>query len=422
MPGTASIGASGYNFGQGGYGNYQRIQLPGMGGSGQIKGQNKFDNEDSASHFRRGILFYFGNCQIPSITQRKLTTSISVATGASKNYSIVSAMQNVKSASPAATQIATIVQQALAEAPAWAANFAAQAANEIKSQLPIAITGMLSKIGYVPGASNIVSVATNLKTAIQKTRAASKAADLAPALRSGEPLVIVDALRKQLSHDAKVALGKALYNAAQVVAAALTAGAALAGAQLVDAIAGFLGYIWDLFNRIFERILLEAFFKACKLKYQSNDKIISDTWQFRLWFSPWVGALPIIASHCICSKITGSYFGFLSALVDDTVPQPKTTYERINAGLWGSRSKLEVAYSNYVSLQREATEYARDYYYHFSSHDKMVQMSLTATESGGVDLTNGAAAQSVGYFRRFCMWAGSKLGVSDSSLYDAMPA
>ncbi|HEV2331433.1 MAG TPA: hypothetical protein VGY56_21835 [Verrucomicrobiae bacterium] len=397
MP-TANITSSGYNFGRGGYSNYQRIQLPQR--NNKIPGQNKFDNEDSASHFRRGILFYFGNCILPARPSRsdKLTTG---SKGLYRIEQVVSKTVNVKNASPSAVKLADMVSQAMADAPAWASTFAAEAANEIKSKLPAVMQGMLSAAGNVnvPGVSNVIKIGTNLKTVIKKGWTLYQSSGIEQALRSGEPILIVNSLRKQLSDDVKVAMASVVYHAAQVIAATLTSGVALAVTQLVDSLVQWVAYIWDLFRKIFDRILLRTFFIDCESRYLTNDKIIFDITAFKAWYSKWVSQLPIISAHCLCSKITGSYFGYLSTVVEGEA--------------------LKSAYGGYVSLQARATEYARDYYYHFSSHNALVRMSLTATQSGGVDLTNGAAAQSVGRLRRFANWLGSSLGVTDNTLYSA---
>ena len=397
MP-TASITSGGYKFGQGGYSNNQRIQLPQR--NNKVPGQNKFDNEDSASHFRRGILYYFGNCLLPA----KPSNSDKAVTGIKGTYRVgrvTSAIVNVKNASPSAVKLADMVSQAMADAPAWASTFAAEAAHEMSSNLPAVMQGMLSAAGNVnvPGVSNVIKIGTNLKIVIKKGWTLYQSSGIEQALRSGEPVLIVNALRKQLSDDVKTAMAKVVYHAAQVVAVTLTGGTALAVTQLVDRIADFIGYVWDLFRKIFDRVLLRRFFIDCESRYQSNDKIIFDMAAFKLWYSKWVSQLPIISAHCLCSKITGSYFGFLSTVVDGEA--------------------LKSAYGGYVSLQARAAEYARDYYYHFSSHDALVRMSLTATQSGGVDLTNGAAAQSVGRLRRFANWLGSSLGVTDNTLYSS---
>jgi hypothetical protein len=391
MPATAAITPNGYNLGQGGYSGFDKIQLPGLGTT---------PGEDPAVNFRKGILFYFGHCDI---SVSKTGVAKDVAGVAYEGYSVNSAIESAKSATPQAVTLAAKVGDALqtlqADSPAWLVSAAKDAAKEIQSQIPSVVSGMLSTIGQlnVPVAGDLVQFGTNFVSAVKKTCIYWNTRGLDTALRSGEPQVIVGALRKEIGKDAAAAFANAMYNAAKAVAQVVTAGTAAVVTKVAEAIAGFIRYLWDLYKRIRDRFALKKFFADCKSKFAANDSVIFDTGEFKLWFSNWVGELPIIACHCICSPITGSYFGFLSTLADSAT--------------------LKTAYGKFVSLKEPAVDYAKSYSCEFSSTDPMVKMSLTVIQKGGVDMTNGAAAQSVSWFRRKYMQYGSKLGLVKNTLY-----
>ena len=66
-----------------------------------------------------------------------------------------------------------------------------------------------------------------------------------------------------------------------------------------------------------------------------------------------------------------------------------------------------------MNLKGPAKKYANGYYHQFTSDDKVIAMSLQITQKGGIDLTDGAAAKSVGRFRRWLM----KTPLSKKTLY-----
>lgn len=392
MPPTATISSNGYNFGKGGYSSFQRIQLPGLGTT---------PGDNPAINFRKGILFYFGKCDLGDLTKKDVMKDI--AGIRSKGSDVESAIKGAANPSPQSVTIASkvsdVLKSAQSEAPSWLASAAKEAANEIQSHLPSVISGMLATIGQlnVPVAGDLKDFGSNFVTAVKKTYTYWNTRGLDAALRSGEPQIIVGKLREQIGQDAAIAFGKAVYSAAKAVAEALTAGIAAAVIKVADAIAGFIAYIWDLYKKYRDRFALKKFFAECSAKFTANDNIIFNTNSYKAWFSGWVGELPIIACHCICSPVTGSYFGFLSTLVEG--------------------DELKSAYGKFVSLKEPAVDYARNYYYQFNSNDPMVKMSLKVIQKGGVDQTNGAAAQSVSWFRRKYMEYGSKIGLTKNTLY-----
>jgi len=392
MPPTAAITPDGYNFGQGGYASFHQIQLPGMGTT---------PGEDPAVNFRKGILYFFGNCDLGSVSKKDVAKDIAGIAYYGDN--IDSAIKNANPTPQSVTlaaKVGDVLQTVQSDAPSWLASAARDAVKEIQSNLPSVISGMLSTIGQlnVPVAGDLVQFGTNFVTAVKKTYTYWNTRGLDSALRSGEPQVIVSALRKQIGKDAGIAFANAVYNAAKAVAQVVTAGTAAVVTKVAEAIAGFIQYIWDLYKKVRDRYALKKFFADCKTKFNDNDRAIFNTTLFKSWFSAWVGELPIIACFSICSPITGSYFGFLSTLVTDN-------------------ATLKTAYGKFVSLKEPAVNYAKSYYYQFSSKDPMVNMSLTVIQKGGVDTTNGAAAQSVGWFRRKYMQYGAKLGLVKNTLY-----
>ena len=208
--------------------------------------------------------------------------------------------------------------------------------------------------------------------------------------------MIVAALRKELSTDAKKSFAKAIYEAAKGVASMVTSGAAEVFTKITDTIFAFFAYIWSLYKKIIDYLALKKFFGDCEQKFSANSSLIYDTGEFVKWLSPWIGQLPIIASHCLASPVTGSYYGFLSTMVDG--------------------SSLAKGHSQFQSLKDPAKSYINGYSLKFSSSDPMVNTSLQIVQNGGVDMTNGAAAQSVGWFRRWLM----KKGVTKRTIYSEL--
>jgi hypothetical protein len=99
----------------------------------------------------------------------------------------------------------------------------------------------------------------------------------------------------------------------------------------------------------------------------------------------------------MASPMCGSYFGFLSTVIEG--------------------KDLETAYGKFQSLKDPAREFVKNYDLEFTSSDPMVKMSLQVIQKGGVDTTDGAAAQSVGWFRKTYMKYGSKIGITKNTLY-----
>lgn len=386
MSRTAYIGAQGYNFGKGGYAGFHRVQLPGLGSIPQEE-----SGEDPVANFRKGILFYFSQCELPQVGFSDVKSAFKDGKSKAKDVkdSIETAKREnwgrnheVRTVSDAVTEA---LREKTAKAPKWLGDATSEAASQIQSVMPDVIGGMLSEIGKlsVPVAGNILAFGTSFVGAVRKTRTYWNTRGLEEALRSGAPTTIVAALRKELSDDAKAGFANAIYEAAKGVASVVTSGASEVVMKVVDTIKAFLTYIWRLYKKIRDYLSLKKFFADCKQRFTSNDGIIFDTVQFRAWISAWIDELPIIASHCICSTVTGSYFGFLSTVA--------------------GADTMTAGYGQFESLKSPAKSYVNDYSLKFSSNDPMVKQSLQIIQNGGVDLTDGAAAQSVGWFRRFLM-------------------
>ncbi len=386
---TAHIGANGHNFGNGGYAGFHRVQLPGMG---TIPSSD--DAEDPVANFRKGILFYFGHCELPQVGFSDIKAAFT--DGASKVKDVKDAVKTAKKekwgkdheVKTVSSAVTSALKETKASAPAWLGQVADEAARQVQAHIPDLIGGMLSEIGKlsVPVAGNIKKFGQSFVEGVQKTRKYWNTRGLDEALRSGEPQVIVSALRKELSDDAKTAFASAIYEAASGVASVVTAGASEVVTKVIDVVKAFLTFLWRLYKKIHDYLALNKFFAECKRRFRSNDSIIFDTGLFRTWISSWIDELPIIASHCICSTITGSYFGFLSTLAADDL--------------------LQSSYGKFVSLKDPAKSYVNSYSLRFSSSDPMVRQSLQIIQNGGVDMTDGAAAQSVGWFRRKLMKKG----------------
>ncbi len=389
MARTAHIGASGYHFGSGGYAGFHRVQLPGMG---TIPPQE--NGEDPNANFRKGILFYFSHCELPSVGFSDIKSAF--MDGKSKVTDVKDAIKNAEKENwgkdhevqTVSSAVTDVLKEKKASAPAWLGQVADEAAARIQKHIPDLIGGMLSEIGKlsVPVAGNIKAFGTSFAEGVKKTRKYWNTRGLEDALRSGEPQVIVSALRKELSDDAKKAFANSIYEAAKGVASVVSAGASEVVTKVIDVIKAFLTYLWKLYKKIHDYLALKKFFGDCKQKFTSNDNIIFNTSLYRDWIAGWIHELPIIASHCICSHITGSYYGFLSTLVPD--------------------DQLQRSYGKFTSLKNPAKSYVNSYSLTFSSRDPMVDQSLRIIQHGGHDSTNGAAAQSLGWFRRKLMKKG----------------
>lgn len=388
MARTANIGSSGYNFGAGGYAGFHRVQLPGLGTI------PRDDSTDAVTNFRKGILFYFGHCELPEVGFSDVKSVFKDAKSKVKDVkdSIETAKKEDWGRNHEVQTVSAAVTDALkekkAKMPRWLAQVSDEAAARVQAQMPYLIGGMLSEIGKlsVPVAGNIRNFGKSFVEGVRKTKTYWNTRGLEDALRSGEPQVIVAALRKELSDDAKASFANAIYEAAKGVASVVTAGASEVVAKVIDVVKAFLAYIWKLYKRIHDYLALKRFFVECRQKFTANDNVIFNTSLFRAWVSGWVDELPIIASHCICSTVTGSYYGFLSTLTSDEA--------------------LAASYGKFASLKGPAKSYVNGYSLKFSSSDPMVNQSLLIIQNGGVDLTDGAAAQSLGWLRRKLMKKG----------------
>lgn len=402
MPKTATIIPTGYNFGQGGYTSFHKIQLPGLG---TIPSSTSTKADDHAVNFRKGILFYFGHLELPGIEYKDVK---GVYDGIkSKVKDVQSAVQEAKQSDWGRNQEVKTISEAVTDAlgtaqgkaPAWLQQVSSEAASRISHIVPDVVSGLLSEVGKlgVPVAGNIKAAGAALVSAIIKTHKYWSTRGLDEALRSGEPKVIIEALRREIGKEAVQKFAETIYESAKAVAGALTGGVAVAIAKIVDTVAAFLKYIWKLYKKVRDYLALSKFFDECSRKFSANDSVIFSPSKFRTWLSDWIGELPIIAPHCMASPMCGSYFGFLSTLIEG--------------------KNLETAYGKFQSLKDPAREFVKGYDLEFTSSDPMVEMSLKVIQKGGIDMTDGAAAQSVGWFRRTYMKYGSKIGITKNTLY-----
>lgn len=389
---TANIGASGYNMGQGGYAGYAKIQLPGMTASPDTA------DTSAAVNFRKDILYYFSNLEIEGgplgikdFDQGKKEVKDvhkAIADARKQAASGAEEMQTVKSA------IEKALRSVRSSAPGWLADAAESAISAIQSILPDIIRGLLSELGKlgVPVLGNIKQFATNFAEGVKKTLLLWNTRGVYETLRKGAPTEIVKVLRKELKSDAAIAFSKAVYEIAKGVATTLTAGVSTAVTGVIDAIGSFLSYIWGVYKKARDYFALKKYFTASRVHFTANDGIIYSQKAFLEWFAHWLDELPIIASHCVCSSVTGSYFGFMTAIAAD--------------GSRISDSQLKRGHGAFSKLKKPSKDYVKKYPHSFTSSDGVVKLSLTITQKGGYDTTDGAAAKSVGWFRRGLMKAG----------------
>lgn len=388
---TATIGKNGYQFGKGGYASYGRIQLPGMASSQR----NSQEQLPPAANFRKGILFYFGHLQIAADMQGAAKSGLQGISEASK---VVKSIQEAQRQdwgrnADAMETIRSTLQDTLAStdaaAPAWLKEAAAQAA----SAIPLAdiAKGMISSLGDMglPVLGDVKKFATSFAEGVKKAWLVINTQAVYGVLRAGSPTLLIQSLHKQLSTDAAVAFAQSAYSIAKGIVTTVTGGASLAVSGVVDAVKGFIAYILDLYRNYRDRFALKTFFVDCKDKFDSNDKVIFSQQAFVQWFSPCLDALPIVASHCISSTLTGSYFGFLTSLGPD--------------GNDIDKNVLQKGYADFGKLKAAGNKYAKNYPIKFASQDNLVSNCLTILNKGGIDQSDGAAAKSVGWFRRIMM-------------------
>lgn len=398
---TVTIGKNGYQFGKGGYASYGRIQLPGMASS---QGNNN-EQMSPAANFRQGILFYFGRLQLASDTQGAVKSSLQ---GVSETSKVVKSIQEAQRQdwgrnADAMKTIRSTLQETLAStdamAPAWLKEAAEQAANAIP--LTDIAKGMISSLGDMglPVLGDVKKFATSFADGVKKAWLVINTQAVYGVLRGGSPTLLIQSLHKQLSEDAAVAFAQSAYSIAKGIVTTVTGGASLAISGVVDAVKGFIAYILDLYRNYRDRFALKAFFADCKQKFDTNDPIIFSQQAYVYWLSPVLKELPVVASHCISSALTGSYFGFMTSLGPD--------------GNDIDKNVLQKGYADFGKLKTAAGKYAKNYPVKFSSQDSLVSNCLTILNSGGIDKSDGAAAKSVGWFRRLMM----KTGLQKNTLY-----
>lgn len=395
---TTTIGSGGYNMGKGGYAGYNRIQLPSMGPTAAPSSPE--------INFRKDILYYFSNLTIDGgiFGIKNLYDGVSGASEVKKSIDEAKRQNWGQSAGEMET-LKSAVEKALFKvkdnAPGWLYDAANEAISAIQKFLPDILKGLIAKLGELglPVVSNIRAFAKNFAEGVKKVLLIWNTRGVYETLRTGSPTEIVKVLHKELKEDAAIAFAKSVYEIAKGVAATLTAGASAVVTGVVDAIQGFLSYIWSLYKKARDYFALKKFFSESKEHFTANSNIIFKQEQFFEWISQWLDELPIIASHCICSSVTGSYLGFMTAIAND--------------GSEIADSQLKRGYGQFQKLKKPAKDYIKKYPYEFSSSDGVVKMSLIITQKGGYDTTDGAAAKSVGWFRRGLM----KMGLMKKTLY-----
>ncbi|MBT1062478.1 hypothetical protein KJY73_02780 [Bowmanella sp. Y26] len=398
---TANIGKNGYNFGQGGYASYGRIQLPGMASASRSKGADI----SPAANFRKGILFYFGRLQIAADLQGAAQSGLQGVNEAAKVVkSIQEAQRQDWGRNPdAVVTVHSALKETLknvdAKAPSWLKEAGLQAVNEIN--LDGFAKGLLSTLGDlgVPVLGDVKKFATNFASGVQKAWLVTSTKNINTVLRSGSPTLIIESIHGQLTQDAAKAFAASAYSLTSAILGTVTSGVSNIFTSVTEAVANFIAYILDQYRNYRDRFALTAFFADCKNKFNSNDNVIFSQQAFLAWFTPRLDTLPIVASHCISSSVTGSYFGFLTALGPD--------------GNDVDTNALQKGYVSFGKLKAAGREYAKRYPIKFSSDDELVSSCLTIINKGGIDKTDGAAAKSVGWFRRMMM----KTGLQKNTLY-----
>lgn len=398
---TAHIGNSGYNMGKGGYAGYSRIQLPGMGSPQSIN-----SSSSPATKFRKDILFYFSNLELNGSAfgfddVKGLGSNFKKTQSAIKKAKA----ENWGAESPKMKTLKSAVEEGLKSvrenAPSWLSSIADKAIASIQSVLPDILKGLVSELGKlgVPVLSNITGFAKSFASGVSKVLKIWNTRGVYQTLRQGAPTEIVKILHKELKEDAATAFANAIYEIAKGVATTITVGASLTITGVIDAIKGSLEYLWGIYKKVRDYYALKKYITECKEHFSTNSKHIFNQKTFLEWFSHWLDELPIIASHCICSSVTGSYMGFMTAVKDD--------------GQLIANDQLKRGHSQFVELKKPAKDYVKKYPHTFTSNNIIVGMSLKITEKGGYDTTDGAAAKSVSWFRKGLM----KIGLQNNTLY-----
>jgi hypothetical protein len=393
------IGKNGYNFGDGGFQNA-------VGVIATPFALQRKEATGPAADFRKSILIYFGQLQLK---QNLLATAMSAKTDLGTAYGkmkkIEASIETAKikgwgaNADPMPT-IASTIKSSLETAknglPESLQRPIALAIEAIMAKLPEILKAMFAELATfgIPVVKDIVAASKKMKECIEKSISIWNARGIDSVLRNGSPKAIVNELLSQLKIDALCAMGEATYSAAKAIAASLTAGASSVATGVIDSIKGFLQFIWVKFKQYREYFSLEAFFAECKRDIKFNFPKAQNKQKFVDWFSPWLSELPIVASHCIASRGTGNYVGFMTAVKDDGSDQ--------------TMDELLRGYSQFEALKIPALKYAKSYYHDFKSDQEWVSQSLTIIEKGGLDTSSGDAAKAIGWFQRGLMKIGFK--------------
>jgi hypothetical protein len=396
------IGKNGYDFGNSGYQNATGvIATPFAAVQEEASGP--------AADFRKSILIYFGQLQLKkNMLETAMSAKTDLGNAGRKIKEIESAVEKGKNqgwgenSDPMPT-IGSQVNKALETAKTGNPKIdgaISLAITEVMARLPDILKAMfaeLSKLG-IPVIKDLKKAGQEIYKGVANCITLWKQRGIESVLRDGAPTVIVGKLIEQLKIDTLCAFGEATYSLAVGIAKALTGGAAGAITGVIGAIKGFLQFIWVKFKQYREYFALKSFLAECKNQIKYNFPRAKNKHSFISWFSPWVSELPIIASHCIASRGTGNYVGFMTALKSDGTDQ--------------SMSELVRGYSKFAALKKPAIKYAKSYYHDLKSDQMWVQDSLTIIEKGGLDTSNGEAAKSIGWFNRALMKVGFKKNVN----------
>ena len=213
-------------------------------------------------------------------------------------------------------------------------------------------------------ASDIVS---NIKKAAAAGHAFFKTRKLESGITSGQPLIVIEAVRDQIAVFGFEGLLTALEKA---LMAGITAANPAIG-SVVGSVRTAFGFVIRVFLHFREVYTLTKIISEAKTLYA--DKLWEREAAFQQWYTNVISMVPIISCYCLAMPMTGSYFGFLSMTS--------------GKGEMLSTAQLEKNQAQFEDVKVRAKQFVANHGVQLSSTDPMVAMSLEVANSGNIDLS-----------------------------------
>jgi hypothetical protein len=350
---------------------------------------------EQAENFRRGILYFLSTVDIDSglysdrdnyLLSANLAESLGepnigkyISTGKKRRSEdkalkknklfkrvVKAAKDLVKKFSKVSGTVAQFSKRAMQEVSKWLAKHIPDIVlvfmrNVVKSLLPL---------------GDMISIGSDLISAVRLGYDAYKASNVAGAIKSGDFQTVFNTIRKQIKYDA---IGKV----ANSVKTALTGALKLAPpvgqiASVIQSVMGFIVRVYYHFRHTYK--MDQVLFMARKLYPKATKEAgrgkgyFKDAAQFHKYFTGIVGDMPVIASYVLGNPLTGSYNGFLSAIQE--------------CGGCLSEAQLRSNAKVLDNVKGYARSYIQKHSVKLVSADKVTALALSIAQGKDVNLGN----------------------------------